>query len=77
MVPLSGPKRQEDGVPQGSVLSVMLFLIYKNSIVEFINRSEPSVQCSLYADNLAIYLSSQDIVVSTQKIQRAIDLACE
>ena len=73
----SASRQQEEGVPQGSVLSVMLFLIYINSIVDFIHRSEPSIMCSLYADDLAIYFSSPDPVYAAHKIQRAVDLACD
>lgn len=37
---------QEQGVPQGSILSVILFMIKINNIVNVI---EPNILCSLYA----------------------------
>ena len=47
----SAVKEQRKGVPQGSVLSVMLFLIYINSLVDHIQVRHPSIQCSLFADD--------------------------
>ena len=73
----STSKDQQEGVPQGSVLSVVLFLLYINSIVEHIQRSEPSVMCSLYADDLAIYYASTDLINTTSKIQKAVNLASD
>ena len=48
----------ENGVPQGSTLSIMLFDIAVNSIVECI---EPAVQKCMYVDDLAIFYSA-DII---------------
>ena len=73
----SDTKVQEEGVPQGSVLSVTLFLIAINSIVERIGEAEPSVQCSLFADDLAIYYSSADLNVAKQHIQNAVNTATD
>ena len=73
----SSPKSQEEGVPQGSVLSVMLFLIHINSIINYIHLTEPSVMCSLYADDLAIYFCSSDLTTTASKIQNAVNAAIE
>lgn len=46
----------ENGTPQGSVISVTLFLIYINNIWKYI-----SISGLMYADDLVIYSSSHDI----------------
>ena len=48
---LSELHKQEQGVPQGSILSVTLFSIKINDIVKNIN---PGVDCSLYVDDFLI-----------------------
>ena len=51
---LSGMFDQEMGVPQGSVLSVILFVLKINSIVKAMS---PGVECSLYVDDFFYSLS--------------------
>ena len=60
---------QEQGVPQGSVLSVTLFLVAINDIVDEIPRD---VCRSLYADDLVIYYSASNINLIERKLQLAI-----
>ena len=50
-ITLSDLKGQEEGVPQGSILSVTLFSITINNIVKVLN---PGVDCSLYVDDILI-----------------------
>ena len=68
-------KEQREGVPQGSVLSVMLFLIYINSLVDYIQIKHPSIQCSLFADDFALYFSAINLDAAVQKVQDAVNLA--
>ena len=49
---------QEAGVPQGSILSVTLFLTKINSIVECL---PPSIKCSLYVDDFLICYRSKNM----------------
>ena len=47
----SDSQRQEEGVPQGSILSVTIFSIKINNIVKCLT---PSTDCALYVDDFAI-----------------------
>ncbi|GFT09342.1 RNA-directed DNA polymerase from mobile element jockey [Trichonephila clavipes] len=61
---------QEQGVPQGSVLSVLLFIIKINSITHHINQR---IQCSLYVDDVQISYSSKFLSVAERQIQTTIN----
>ena len=53
---------QEEGVPQGAILSTTLFNVKINNIVK---QVDPGVECSLYVDFVIIYKS-----LSIDAIQR-------
>ena len=55
---LSELHKQEQGVPQGSILSVTLFSIKINDIMKNIN---PGVDCSLYVDDFLICYRSKNM----------------
>ena len=55
---LSELNKQEQGVPQGSILSVTLFSIKINDIVKNIN---PGVYCSLYVDDFLTCYRSKNM----------------
>ena len=63
---------QEEGIPQGSVLSVTLFSIAINSLMETI---PVGVQASLYADDFALYCSGSSALEACRKIQVGINSA--
>ena len=67
---ISNPFKQEEGVPQGSILSVTLFSIAINRIASTI--SSP-VNYSLFVDDLAIYCTSYDAISACKHLQIAID----
>ena len=54
---LSSPFKLEEGVPQGSVLSVTCFAVAINSVISKISSS---VRASLFVDDLAIYCTAYD-----------------
>lgn len=71
---LSGILTQEEGVPQGSVLSVLCFSILMNTVTDFIPTN---ISRSLYADDLAIYFSGRDPAVVARQVQLAINKVVE
>ena len=68
----SSPYLQEEGVHQGSVLSVTLFAVAINSLMEHIPAS---VQGSLFVDDFAVYCSWSNAFEAGRKIQAAVDAA--
>ena len=67
---LSKAYLQEEGIPQDSVLSVTLFAIAINSLMEYI---PPTVQGSLFVDDHAIYCSASTALEAGRKIQATIN----
>ena len=65
---------QEEGVPQGSVLSVTLFAVAINSLIDHIPAG---VQGSLFVDDFVIYCSGSTAVEACRKVQTAINKATE
>jgi len=63
-------RTQENGIPQGSVLSVSLFAIAVNDLTKGLNRS---VKKSLYVDDIAIFIASKNCCKIQVQLQRAID----
>ena len=62
--------RLSEGVPQGSVLSPTLFLLYVNDIV---NTLTPRATNLLHADDLAAWTSAEHISTATHVIQENIN----
>lgn len=61
---------QEEGVPQGSVLSVTLFGLAINGIAY---NLPPDIHCSLYVDDLSISYASPRLDVAERHIQLALN----
>ena len=63
---MSETHNQEQGVPQGSILSVTLFSLKINNIVKCLN---PGVDCSLYIDDILIRYRSKDMNTIERQLQ--------
>ena len=66
----SNPFLQEEGVPQGSVLSVTCFAIAINDILDVIS---PPVKGSLFVDDFALYCTGYDAKSVCHYMQKSID----
>ena len=67
---LSDLQGQEEGIPQGSILSVSLFSIKINNIVKALN---PGVDCSLYVDDFLICYRSKHIHTIKRQLQQCLN----
>ena len=66
---LSSPHFSDRGVPQGSVISPLLFLIMINDITKQLG---PTIQHSLFADDCAIWVTSKDHLENHNNMQAAL-----
>ncbi len=60
----------QNGVPQGSILGPILFIIYVNDLCENINDAN----CHFYADDTIIYTSSSSLEAAINKLQAAFNV---
>ncbi|GBN82099.1 putative RNA-directed DNA polymerase from transposon X-element [Araneus ventricosus] len=65
---------QEEGVPQGSVLSVILFIIKINEVIK---QLPTGVSGSLFVDDLEIHCSGEDMGFVERKLQEAVNKISE
>ena len=63
---MSEAHNQEQGVPQGSILSETLFSLKINNIVKCLN---PGVDCSLYVDDFLICYRSKNMNTIERQLQ--------
>ena len=61
---------QEEGVPQGAILSTTLFNVKLNGIVKELTRG---VECSLYVDDFVIFFRSKTVLGIQRQLQRTIN----
>ena len=64
---------QQEGVPQGSVLSVVCFALAINDLADVLS---PDVRHLLYVDDLMIYTTASSSAVASRRIQLAINKIC-
>ncbi|KAL3277217.1 hypothetical protein HHI36_012567 [Cryptolaemus montrouzieri] len=68
---LSSERNQENGVPQGSVLSPTLFLIAINDILSGVSAP---VKAQLFADDLQLFVKGVDVETMRSLIQQSINI---
>ena len=61
---------QEEGVPQGAILSTTLFNVKLNDIAKVLTNN---VQCSLYVDDLVIFIRSSTVEGIERQLQQCIN----
>ena len=66
----SDPVNLDNGVVQGSVLSVLCFSLVMNTVISYLPRT---VQCSLYADDLCIYYKGSSLALVERQMQLAVN----
>ena len=67
---LSTSKKIENGVPQGSVIAPLLFIIMMN---DFPTLNDPTIQTSLFADDSAIWKSGKNLKHIIAKLQHQLN----
>ena len=66
----SNPHKQEMGVPQGSILSLILFSVKINNIVKSVC---PGVECFLYVDDFCICYRSKHMHTTERQLQQVLN----
>jgi hypothetical protein len=66
---LSKRARMKQGLPQGSVLSPLLFVIFINDILKGL---PDDVSASLFADDAAVYASDTNLGTAQEKLQKGV-----
>ena len=61
---------QEEGVPQGSILSPTLFTVKINSIIDALPEG---IEKSLYVDDVAVYCQSSNMAIIERRLQGCLD----
>ncbi|GBO31364.1 RNA-directed DNA polymerase from mobile element jockey, partial [Araneus ventricosus] len=68
---LSNTKTSFKGLPQGSVLSPILYVIFMN---DFFQTLDNNVECSIFADDIFVYCSHHSLTYIQTKIQNTLEL---
>ena len=64
------------GVPQGSVLGPLFFIIYVNDLLLLLGQNK-QISVEMYADDTVIYCSAHDVSIATSLCQSALSVLVE
>ena len=67
---MSDLKSIDTGIPQGSNLAPLLFLIYINDITSFL----PDCTINLYADDILVYISDINVINANVRLQSCVNV---
>ena len=68
---LSRTRQMKQGLPQGSVLSPLLFILFINNLAE---RLPPEARAALFADDVTLLGTDKDRKVAERKAQELVDI---
>ena len=61
------------GVPQGSVLGLLFFIIYVNNLLLLFGQNK-QISVEMYADDTVIYCSAHDVSIATSLCKSALSV---
>ena len=64
---------QKEGFPQGSLLSILLFILQMDGLKRFLPQNSRDVLASLYVDDLAISVRSRNLATAEKTLQNIIN----
>ena len=70
----SSSRQLHQGVPQGSVLSPLLFIFYINNLAKLLPAD--NINC-MFADDVSILSTHRDKQKAVESVQRAVDIVVE
>lgn len=72
---VSKMKKNSTGIPQGSPISPLLFLIYTSTLYEVIKKEDPSAEVLGFIDDITIYVKGKAPNANRQRLQNIL-LSC-